>query len=325
MTTNKTFQILSVALLAIAMLFVAPTPASAQLYSMYTTTTSAAVGATDQYVCLSSATNIATQSTTSGGSELYIEHESMNVIGVTSFSTSCFTVIRPQFTSSHPSGATVWFGLQNWFGTADPIGGVNSPCTKTSIYAYPYIVPSTQQIWQCINSQWANGVPQNVSSRPYTFFTTLTIPNNLVAPASIQDVNGKEWFSEIYIPSNVTLTGACWLNGATVGTDKRLAFLADASGAIIANSATAGATTATASGYQCVAFTSTVNVVGPAAYYAGIMTGTGTTDNFYTYTAAGAPTGYGTGVVTGGTFGTITAITPPSSFTTAVGPLMSVY
>lgn len=321
MTTKNTFNLLCIALLALVML---ATPASAQLNTMFSTTLSNAVAATDQYVCLASNTNIAVQSVSSGGSQLYIDHEPMGVIGQTSFSTTCFSVIRPQFTTAHLSGAKVWFGPYNWFGATNPPGGVNSSCTLANIYAYPYIIPSTQQIWYCINSQWVNGDPQNGTVVPYTFFSTLNNPGNLIAPTTVTHVDGTEWYSQLYITSNATLTGACWLNGATVTTDNTIAILFDSAGNILANSALTGAAdTGHASQYQCAAFLATATVIGPGTYYVGIQT-KGTTDGFQAYATGGAPTNYATGSKTG-TFGTLTNITPPTTFTTAKGPLMFTY
>ncbi len=86
----------------------------------------------------------------------------------------------------------------------------------------------------------------------------------------------------------MTLTGACVLNGATVGTDKWIFALYDSSGALLANTAIAGVTTATASKYQCIAFTATVQVAGPMSYYIAVQ-GNGTTDTFSLTPLAACP------------------------------------
>lgn len=323
MTTNKTFTLLCA--LAIAIVLMA-SPASAQVNSMYSTTTSAAFSATDRFVCLSSATNIVLPSTTTQGSQLWIDHETDQVTGVTSFSSTCFNVTRKQFVNSHLSGAKVWFGPANWFGATDPVGGVGSACTLSSIYAYPLIVPTTKQIWYCLGGQWANGFQQGTSNVPYTFFSTLANPGNLIAPTLVTNTAGGEFFSQIYIPSNGTVTGACLLNGTTVatGSNSRIYVLWDAGGKVLANSVLTGTASANASTYQCVAFTATVAVTGGSSYYIGVQT-QGTADTFYGYATGGAPTNYGTGTQTG-TFGTVAAITtPPTTFTTAKGPMMMLY
>ncbi len=298
-------------------------PASAQTNTLYTTTLASQQLQADHSICLASATNIVLPSNSQGGSMIYVDHEAEQVLDVSTYSNTCFVVMRSSAPAQHSSGAKAWFGPQQWFGAIDPLGGINSPCTITALYAYPDIVPSTQTIWYCVDSQWVNGVPEQVSNVPYTFFTTLSNPGNLIAATSVTDTAGGEYASQIFIPANVTLTGACWLNAGTVGTDKRLAILWDASGAVVANTATAGVTVAGASQYQCAAWTSTVSVVGPATYYVGVQTA-GTTATFYAYATGGAPTNYGTSLTTG-TFGTVTAITAPTTFTTAQGPLMMVY
>ena len=167
------------------------------------------------------------------------------------------------------------------------------------------------------------GIVQSTVSSPYTAFTTYVAPGNLIAPTAVTDTIA-EYSVDIFVPTNATLTGACLLNGATVTTDKHLVFLANAAGTIIAHSALTGASDSGASQYQCQAFTATIAVTGPQTYFVGTQTN-GTTDTFLAYATGGAPTNYGTGLTTAGSFGTLVNITPTVSFTTAEGPLMSVY
>jgi hypothetical protein len=169
----------------------------------------------------------------------------------------------------------------------------------------------------------APSIGQSTVTSPYTSFTTLSVPGNLIAPGSTADTIAEYW-SQIFIPTSTTLTGACLLNGATVTSDKHIVFLANAAGTIIANSALASVADSGASRYQCQAFTGTIAVTGPGTYFVGTQPN-GTTDNFFTYQTGGAPTGYLTGTTVAGTFGTLVNITPSTSFTTAVGPLMLVY
>ncbi len=167
------------------------------------------------------------------------------------------------------------------------------------------------------------GVIQSTVSMPYTAFTTLANPNSLIAAGSVTDTIAEYW-SQLFIPTNATLTGACLLNGATVTTDKHIYFLANAAGTIVANTSLTSVADSGASRYQCQAFTATVAVVGPQTYFIGTQPN-GTTDNFLAYATGGAPTNYGTGLTTAGTFGTLVNITPTVTFTTAQGPLMMVY
>lgn len=166
-------------------------------------------------------------------------------------------------------------------------------------------------------------VAQNTTTTPYTAFTTLQQPHDLIAPVAITDTIAEYW-SQIFIPTSTTLTGACLLNGATVTTDKHIYILFNAAGAIIANTILTSVADSGASRYQCQDFVTPVAVIGPGTFFVGTQPN-GTTDTFFTYTAAGAPTKYGTGITAAGVFGTLVAITPTSAFTTAVGPLMMVY
>jgi len=166
-------------------------------------------------------------------------------------------------------------------------------------------------------------IAQTSTTTPYTAFTTLSNPNSLIAATSVTDTVAEYW-SQIFIPVNTTLTGACLLNGATVTTDKHIVILFNSAGTVIANSALAGVADSGASRYQCQAFVTPVAVVGPQTYFVGTQPN-GTTDNFLAYATGGAPTNYGTGLTTCAVFGTLCNITPTNIFTTAQGPLMMVY
>lgn len=125
------------------------------------------------------------------------------------------------------------------------------------------------------------------------------------------------YFARIFIPVNATLTGLSLLNGSAVAGNVT-AILYDADGNPIANSAST-AQSGTAA-YQAFAFTSPIDVQGPGRYFAAFQFSS-TSARFRTHTLGVFPTGS----LTGGTYGTITAITPPTTFTTAVGPIASSY
>jgi hypothetical protein len=322
----RNFKNLTIGLLAIAISFIA-IPATAQVNTLTSTTLSSAQALTDRVACLTSATGVVIPSTSAVGSTLFIGAgagaETEVVQGVTSYSTTCFSVLRKVNPTAHVSGASVYLGPNNWFATIDPRVGTGGACTLASLLYYPVINTSTGTVFKCINSQFVSGTGQVTTASPFTAFTTVAAPNSLITAGSVADVNGSEYFSQIYIPTNATLTGACWLNGATVTTDKTIAILFDSAGLVVANTAVAGVADSGASQYQCAAFVATAAVYGPGTYFVGIQRN-GTTDNFLTYSTGGAPTNYGTGSQTG-TFATIAKITPTVTFTTAKGPLMMVY
>jgi len=150
-----------------------------------------------------------------------------------------------------------------------------------------------------------------VGSVAYGSFGTNTTP-----------VAGTIYWGEVYIDRNITLTGIAFLNGGTVGTDKAIAGLWDSGGTLVANSALAGATTAGANAFQTLDFTATYAAIGPARYWIGIQVN-GTTTRLRTIAVS-------TFIdcltkSTTGAFGTLTALTVPTTITADVGPIAYVY
>jgi hypothetical protein len=148
-------------------------------------------------------------------------------------------------------------------------------------------------------------------------------PPTLTSGTSVTGAATTVYLSQVFIEANATLTGIKINNAATVGTNKYIVALFNQAGTAVANSNLAGVTTAGASAYQAIPFTSTASVVGPGMYWIGVYIN-GTTDTFYTVPAVGEFGGF-TGSNTGQTFGTVAAITPPTSFTAGVGPVAFTY
>lgn len=135
-------------------------------------------------------------------------------------------------------------------------------------------------------------------------------------------VAGSMNLTEIYVPYYQTWTGIGVLNGTTVGTDNHLVALYGSNGALLANSAVAGTVSAGASVMQNRAFTAPITLA-PGRYFLGVQSN-GTTATLRHLLAAN-----GSNVctsVTAGTFGTVPAtLTPPATFTTAVGVICQLY
>lgn len=148
-------------------------------------------------------------------------------------------------------------------------------------------------------------------------------PSSLTSGTSTQASATHVYVTQVFIPYNATLTGVYVNNGATVGTNKYVAILYSSSGAVLANSTTAGITTSGADAYQQLAFAATYAAVGPAIYYVGLQVN-GTTDRFRTVPAVGQYGGF-TADISGQTFGTAATITPPTTFTADVGPVVFTY
>lgn len=148
-------------------------------------------------------------------------------------------------------------------------------------------------------------------------------PPSLTSGTSTTPSATTVYLSQIYIPANVTLTGIKVNSAATVGTNKYIVALFDATGAAVANSALAGVTTANADAFQTIAFTGTYAAKAPGVFWIALYVN-GTTDRFRTVPAAGEFGGLA-GSVTGQTFGTIASFTPPTTFTADKGPVAFTY
>lgn len=136
-------------------------------------------------------------------------------------------------------------------------------------------------------------------------------------------VAGTVYVSSFQLPVDmVSATGIACLNGGTAATDKLLYSIYNAStGALIASTAVAGTTAANADTFQALAFTA-VQDLNAGSYFLGWQTN-GTTTRFRTIATATYIT-LASGSATG-TFGTLPAITPPTTFTADKAPICYVY
>lgn len=152
-----------------------------------------------------------------------------------------------------------------------------------------------------------------------------TIPIGSVAYGSLGTsavhVAGTLYYTEIWLPANKTITGISVLNGATVGTDNLIVALYSNAGALLASSALAGTLSAGANAFQDIAFTAPYAAVGPGRYWVVVQCN-GTTATTRRIAASTFLNRTGSAV---GVFGTLAAITPPTTFTADVGPIAAVY
>lgn len=130
----------------------------------------------------------------------------------------------------------------------------------------------------------------------------------------------ETYVAECFVPCNMTVTGIGIFNGSAVGTDKLMAILYDATGAVVATTATAGTTAVNTDIYQAIPLTAPVSIVGPATYYVGLQCN-GTTYRFNSLSRGL----YGAGKITGTTFGVAAAITPPTTMVVNLGPIAQLY
>jgi microcystin-dependent protein len=129
----------------------------------------------------------------------------------------------------------------------------------------------------------------------------------------------ETYICEVFVPGpgSVTLTGISLFNGSAVAGNIKLA-LADSAGNIVAQTASTAQSGTDA--YQRVPFSATYAAVGPATYYV-LLQNNNTGNRFNSHTFGD----FGASKKTGETFGTFTTITAPSTFTTALGPMASLY
>lgn len=127
----------------------------------------------------------------------------------------------------------------------------------------------------------------------------------------------EEYISEVFIPMNSLITGLSLLNGSLVAGNV-IGILYDSNGAIVAQ--TASTAQAGAAGYQRIPLTAPYLARGPADYFIGFrFNNTGA--RFRSHVLGNFPTTRKTGQ----TFATLTALTPPTTFTTNWGPIADTY
>lgn len=126
------------------------------------------------------------------------------------------------------------------------------------------------------------------------------------------------YICELFVPCNVTVTGLAVMNGSAVSGNLK-AGLANSAGYVIATSDSTAQSGTDA--YQRIPFTNQIALVGPATYYSLVFIDN-TTGRLNTHTFGN----FGASKQTGQTYSTgFTKITPPSTFTTALGTIASLY
>lgn len=129
----------------------------------------------------------------------------------------------------------------------------------------------------------------------------------------------ETYISEIFVPCNMTVTGVALFNGSDV-TGNVTVGLATSAGAPIAAAKSASTAGSGTDAYQLVPFATPYAAVGPATYFIQVQYNSATA-RYNTHTI-------GTHSVTKQTaqsYGTMTSFTPPTTFTTAIGNIASLY
>lgn len=327
MNNKKTTLITVIALLLACFAL----PASAA--QLATTTLSAAVTSTQPYVLLASNTGVngpgqpvsnGSLGTPTGAAWtiLYVDGEAMRV--TTLPTTGAPVLVERGFQSpavAHASGALVWIATPQqliWASSGLPSGTCNSATAVN-----PTINVHLASYSECLGGVWVTGTGNapnyrlNYPSIGSVAYTTLNTSGTAVGATTL-------YCTEIDLPGNKLITGIGLLNGTTVTANARYVVLYDSGGNALANSALAGQASVTASVFENYALTTKYYAVGPAQYFGCLqdnavgsttvrMAVTGINDNELTKGQTGA------------TFGTVPALTVPTSFASAVGPYLYVY
>lgn len=127
----------------------------------------------------------------------------------------------------------------------------------------------------------------------------------------------ETYIAEITIPAGTTVTGVALLNGSAVAGNVKLA-LADSSGLVLRETASTAASGTAA--FQRIALTNLLYSHETATYY--ILLQCNNTSNRFRSLPFG---NFGSSKKTGEVFGTWTQVTPPTTFTPDLGPVVSLY
>lgn len=273
--------------------------------------------------------NIAGLATSNAATYLFVDGELMQVVSVSGTSIYVIRGVGPTAASSHASGALVFIVPAGYAGGGSPRQAQipKGSCTRTNELYLPHIDFLSGTVSDCLGGQWVNG--DSAQTTRGTFYrleapTIGAISNAAAIGTNSTSVAAELYCTEVRLPYSRLLTGFAPHIGTTGGTDKWIVALYDSGGNLLANSAVAGATVGTANTWQATAFTSTYYAVGPAQYFACLMSNgttatidtvtTGKDDNILTFKSASA-----------GTFGTLLNFTAPTAFASVSGAYGYIY
>ncbi len=273
--------------------------------------------------------NIANIATSNAQTYLFVDGELMQVVGVSGTTVTVIRGVGPTAASSHASGALVFVipSAYNGGGNTRAAAIPKGSCTRTNELYLPHIDFASGTVSDCLGGQWVNG--DSLQSTRATFYrleapTIGAVSNAAAIGTNSTAVAAELYCTEVRLPYSRLMTGYAPHIGTTGGTDKWIVALYDSGGNLLANSAVAGATVGSANTWQATAFTSTYFAVGPAQYYACLMSNgttatidtvtTGKDDNILTFKSGSA-----------GTFGTLPNFTAPTSFASVSGAYGYVY
>ena len=143
------------------------------------------------------------------------------------------------------------------------------------------------------------------------------VPMTTTTGTDTTPVVTETYVARAFLPVNATINGVSILNGSAVAGNVTV-ILYDANGVPVAQSAST-AQSGTAA-YQQIPFAAAFQAQGPGRYFVGVQFNN-TSARFRSHILGNFPAFKKTGE----TFGTATALTLVSTFTTGVGPIASTY
>lgn len=171
-----------------------------------------------------------------------------------------------------------------------------------------------------VTLQGGLGASGGLSASPRCFHTGDAPARASTDGTDSTPVNTEIYFAEVFVPVTCTCTGVALFNGSVASGNLKVG-VADSTGQSVLGSASTAMSGTDA--YQRIPFTASGTLVGPATYYVMVFFDNGTA-RFNTHTVGNFATGKRTGAVYSTGF-SLNAITPTSTFTTALGPIASLY
>jgi len=324
-----------VALVALAVFLVPYAHGQATLSSTYLSQAITSTGATQIFVA--SATGIVADALpTTPGSELVIDHEAMIVRAISGTTLTVQRGIAGTRTTTHLSGAAVWFGPRTYFKNAsDRMSEPSGSCIPANETVLPVIYLPTAKRFNCTGTTTTAGFWYDESSLAEMGRTGPSGPSRYCVATgmalatagtntTLSAATAYTYVSEIFIPRPMLLTGISLLAGGTAGAADfwEVAIYGSAGGAVLAQSATI-ASPAAANAYKDFAFAAKLSVA--AGRYWIAMQSSSTTDKIQTVSAANSHGNILTQKPASTAYGTFPSLTPPTTFTDAVGILGCVY
>lgn len=182
-------------------------------------------------------------------------------------------------------------------------------------------VQGASSVWVAwLSATTGGGTPAvaGLSASPRTIAIGGLVPAVSTDFTNSTPVTTEVYLGEVLVPMNTTVTGVAVFNGSDVTGNMKFG-LYDSTGALVAQTASTAGSGPDA--YQRIAFTASYAAVGPATYYIGGSYSSATAR--YNSPPLGS---FGASVSTGNVYGTLpTTVTPPTTFTTNVANIASLY